>query len=74
MEKDLEKMMQKAAEALDFEKAAELRDMLQDLKKATQKTGKFSRLPYKLPVAIDPISDLTELRKVLSIRKTTGSN
>jgi excinuclease ABC subunit C len=62
-------MMQKAAETLDFEKAAELRDMLQDLKKATQKTGKFSRLPYKLPLAIDPVSDLTELRKVLSIRK-----
>ena len=70
MEKDLKQMMQKAAETLDFEKAAELRDMLQDLKKATQKTGKFSRLPYKLPLAIDPASDLTELRKVLSIRKT----
>ena len=69
MEKDLKQMMQKAAETLDFEKAAELRDMLQDLKKATQKTGKFSRLPYKLPLAIDPVSDLTELRKVLSIRK-----
>ena len=69
MEKDLKQMMQKAAERLDFEKAAELRDMLQDLKKATQKTGKFSRLPYKLPLAIDPVSDLTELRKVLSIRK-----
>lgn len=69
MEKDLKQMMQKAAETLDFEKAAELRDMLQDLKKATQKTGKFSRLPYKLPLAIDPASDLAELRKVLSIRK-----
>ena len=69
MEKDLKQMMQKAAETLNFEKAAELRDMLQDLKKATQKTGKFSRLPYKLPLAIDPVSDLTELRKVLSIRK-----
>jgi excinuclease ABC subunit C len=43
--------------------------MLQDLKKATQKTGKFSRLPYKFPLAIDPISDLTELRKVLGIEK-----
>lgn len=69
MEKDLKQMMQKAAETLDFEKAAELRDMLQDLKKATQKTGKFPRLPYKLPLAIDPASDLAELRNVLSIRK-----
>ncbi|MBT5927139.1 MAG: excinuclease ABC subunit UvrC [Verrucomicrobia bacterium] len=69
MEQDLEKMMQKAAETLDFEKAAELRDMLQDLKKATQKTGKFSRLPYKLPLAIDPIADMTELRKVLGLYK-----
>ena len=67
METELESMMRKAAEAQDFEKAAELRDMLQDLKKATQKTGKFSRLPYKLPLAIDPIADLTELRKVLDL-------
>ena len=67
MESELESMMRKAAEAQDFEKAAELRDMLQDLKKATQKTGKFSRLPYKLPLAIDPIADLTELRKVLGL-------
>ncbi len=69
MEEELQGLMQKAAEALDFEKAAELRDMLQDLKKATQKTGKFSRLPYKLPLAIDPIADLTELRKVLEMEK-----
>lgn len=67
MEQELESMMRKAAENQDFEKAAEMRDMLQDLKKATQKTGKFSRLPYKLPLAIDPISDLTELRKALDL-------
>jgi excinuclease ABC subunit C len=67
METELESMMRKAAETQDFEKAAELRDMLQDLKKATQKTGKFSRLPYKLPLAIDPIADMTELRKVLGL-------
>jgi excinuclease ABC subunit C len=67
MEQEIEGMMTKAAKAQDFEKAAEWRDMLRDLKTATQKTGKFPRLPYKLPIAIDPLADLEELKQVLGL-------
>src|SRR2546421_5554818 len=41
--------------------------MLLDLRRTTQKTEKFERLPYKLPVAIDPDRDLAELAKVLNL-------
>ena len=67
MKEQLEAEMKKAAGAQDFEKAAQLRDMLSDLRRTTQKTEKFERLPYKLPVAIDPDRDLAELAKVLSL-------
>src|SRR6267378_6438841 len=45
MEEDLEVQMKKAAATQDFEKAAQLRDMLFDLRRTTQKTQKFKRLP-----------------------------
>ncbi len=67
MKEQLEAEMKKAAAAQDFEKAAQLRDMLFDLRRTTQKTDKFVRLPYKLPVAIDPTRDLAELARVLSL-------
>ncbi|HYV26659.1 MAG TPA: GIY-YIG nuclease family protein, partial [Candidatus Eisenbacteria bacterium] len=57
-ERQLETEMKKAAAALDFEKAAQLRDALDDLRRTMKKTGKFQRLPYKLPVAIEPDRDL----------------
>jgi excinuclease ABC subunit C len=64
---DLEKEMQKAAAALDFEKAAQFRDALADLRRTTEKTEKFERIPYKLPVAIDPDKDLQELAEALNL-------
>lgn len=67
MEKQLEDEMKKAAAALDFEKAAQLRDGLDDLRRTMKKTEKFERLPYKLPLAIDPNRDLAELGKVLGL-------
>ena len=67
MEKQLEDEMQKAAAALDFEKAASLRDALDDLRRTMKKTEKFERLPYKLPLAIDPDRDLAELAQVLGL-------
>ncbi|MBI4659911.1 MAG: excinuclease ABC subunit UvrC [Verrucomicrobia bacterium] len=67
MEADLEEEMKKAAAALEFERAAQLRDLLADLRRTTQKTNKFVRLPYKLPVAIDPEGDLTELAQALGL-------
>ena len=67
MRGELETEMKKAAASLEFEKAAELRDILDDLKRTTEKTSKFSRVPYSLPVAIDPEKDLDELARVLSL-------
>ena len=67
MKEQLEAEMQKAAAAQDFEKAAQLRDMLFDLRRTTQKTEKFERIPYKLPVAADADKDLAELGKVLGL-------
>ncbi len=64
---ELESEMRKAAATLDFEKAAQLRDALSDLDRATQKTEKFERIPYKLPVAINPEADLRELGRVLGL-------
>lgn len=62
--------MKKASDALNFEKAAELRDALKDLKSTTQKTEKFPRIPYTLPVAINPESDMRELGRILDLPKT----
>lgn len=67
MAADLEAQMRKAAAALDFEQAAQLRDLLKDIKRTTEKTEKFERVPYKLPVAINPESDLRELARVLGL-------
>jgi excinuclease ABC subunit C len=59
--------MRKAATNLDFEKAAQLRDALEDLKRTTLKTEKFERIPYTLPVAVHPESDLRELGRLLGL-------
>ncbi len=59
--------MRQAATNLDFELAAQLRDALEDLRRSTQKTEKFERIPYKLPVAINPESDLRELGRILGL-------
>ena len=63
----LEAQMRKAALAHDFEQAAELRDALADLRRTTRKTEKFERIPYKLPVALDPQKDLEELGQALGL-------
>jgi excinuclease ABC subunit C len=55
--------MQEAAAALDFEKAAELRDVLEGLRETVAvKTRKFAR---ELPSAMDPDKELSQLRDVL---------
>jgi len=65
MQPQLEAEMKKAAAAHDFEKAAELRDLLRDLNDTWKKTEKFARVPYTLPLSINPENDLVELAKVL---------
>src|SRR5439155_12895218 len=57
--------MQKAAEKLDFEKAADLRNMLKDLRPTTKPTRRFTR--HSLPSAIDPISDVQALGDALQL-------
>jgi excinuclease ABC subunit C len=57
--------MQKAAEKMDFEKAAELRDMVEDLRDTTKPTRRFTR--GSLPSTIDPIADVRELADALRL-------
>lgn len=67
MKPQLEAEMKKAAAAHDFEKAAELRDLIQDLERTWKRTEKFERIPYTLPLSINPENDLVELAKVLNL-------
>lgn len=69
LEAQLEREMRSAAQALDFEKAAKLRDALRDIRKTTLRTEKFERTPYTLPLALDPAGDLMELARVLDLPK-----
>jgi excinuclease ABC subunit C len=63
----LEEEMRKAAQAREYERAAELRDMLADLKRTTSKTKAFVRTPYSLPVAIHPEQDVADLAQALGL-------
>jgi excinuclease ABC subunit C len=67
MQGQLETEMKKAAANQEYERAAQLRDLLADLKRTTRKTEKFERLPYSLPLAIDPERDLAELAQLLGL-------
>ena len=67
MERELEEQMKKAAAVEDFEKAAQYRDALADLRRTTEKTRKFPRVPYNLPLALDPARDLEELARALHL-------
>jgi excinuclease ABC subunit C len=67
MKPQLEAEMKKAAAAHDFEKAAELRDLIRDLNETWKRTEKFERIPYTLPLSINPENDLVELAKVLNL-------
>ncbi len=67
MQDSLESEMKKAAANQEYERAAELRDLMADLKRTTRKTEKFERIPYSLPLAIDPARDLAELAEVLGL-------
>jgi excinuclease ABC subunit C len=67
LEKQLEAEMTRASLAHDFEKAAQLRDMLFDLRKTAKKTEKFERIPYKLPISVMPERDNVELGALLGL-------
>ena len=67
MKAQLEAEMKKAAAARDYEKAAGLRDLIGDLVETTRKTERFERVPYTLPLAIDPQRDLAALAEALNL-------
>ena len=52
---------------MDFEKAAELRNMIEDLRRTTKPTRRFTR--HSLPSAIDPIADVRALADALQLPK-----
>jgi excinuclease ABC subunit C len=64
---ELEKQMRAQAEKLDFEKAAELRNMLDDLRRTTRPTRRFTR--GSLPTAIEPEADVRALADALQLPK-----
>ncbi len=67
MQGQLTDQMQKAATAQQYERAAELRDLLADLRQTTKKVSRFDRVPYSLPLALDSQKDLAELALALGL-------
>src|SRR5205823_2120850 len=67
MQEQLGDEMKKAAAAQEYERAAELRDLLADLERTTKRVNRFTRIPYSLPQAIDPERDLAELAGFLGL-------
>ena len=61
----LEEQMHTAAEKMDFEKAAELRNMVADLRSTTRPTRRFTR--GSLPSTIDPMADVQTLADALHL-------
>jgi excinuclease ABC subunit C len=67
MQGQLEAEMKKAAAAQEYERAAQLRDLLADLRDTTKKVSRFERMPYSLPLALAPDKDLEELAQALGL-------
>ncbi|MCD6338874.1 MAG: excinuclease ABC subunit UvrC [Verrucomicrobia bacterium] len=66
---ELEKQMRAAAADLDFEKAAELRDLIRDIRRTLQKAERFERGPYRLRAPQNPEQELAELAETLGLAK-----
>lgn len=67
VESQLEAAMREAAAKQEYERAAHLRDLLFALRETTRKQERFERIPYSLPVAVDPERDLAALAEVLGL-------
>jgi excinuclease ABC subunit C len=68
----LEDEMRKAAEKLDFEKAAELRNMLEDLRRTTKPMRRFTR--HSLPSAINPAGGCEVAARCAAARPRSGGD
>ena len=64
---DLTKEMNQAAEALEFERAAKLRDVRENIVKTLEPARRFSRKSPDLPGTVNPEADLQELAKALGM-------
>ncbi len=62
---ELEAQMHEAAGKMQFEKAAQLRDMVENLKRTTAPTRRFTR--HSLPTSINPVADLKALSEALQL-------
>lgn len=66
----LEEEMQHAATKLDFEKAAQLRDMIEDFRKTLIPSRTFERgARARVVRTIDPMADVQELKELLHLEK-----
>jgi len=63
--KELEEEMHQAAAKLDFERAVELRNMIENLRKTTAPMRRFTR--HSLPGVIDPEADVRALKDALGL-------
>jgi excinuclease ABC subunit C len=68
--KQLDAEMKRAAEKLEFERAAQLRNMLDDLRRTTKPARRFTR--SSLPSTIDPAADLQTLADALLLSGPPG--
>src|SRR5258707_2285022 len=61
----LDEQMRQAAEKMEFEKAAELRNMIDDVRQTTKQVRRFTR--GTLPSTIDPLADVQALGDTLQL-------
>ena len=66
---DLRKQMEAAAARLDFERAAELRNLLDDLRRTTRPTKRFAR---QFVTTVQPTEDLLALQAALGLAEPPG--
>jgi excinuclease ABC subunit C len=67
--KRLEDEMKAAAERMDFEKAAQLRDLLDDLSKTTKPVKRFVRTFQPAESLLSPRRDMEELGRALALKE-----
>ena len=65
MIEQIERDMKSAADKMDFEKAAQLRNLLNDLKATTRQMVRFTR--KSLPTTVNPQADMAALQTALSL-------
>ena len=64
----LEEQMRKAAGEMDFEKAAELRNMIDDVRRTTKPMRRFTR--HSLPSTVDPAAEVQALGEALQLPRS----